>query len=128
MRSHKSIAVFIVALLILGVGTTIARAHTNGDPVCPKIGQTHIVTIEHGHASPEDTYGMLCDKLTIINKDKIPREMAFGLHEKHIPYDGVVERELQPGMSLTVTMVQAGLFHFHDHSHDDSAGFFTVSK
>ena len=127
MKSHKFVAVVVAGLVMLGLGTTLTRAHTSGDQVCPRTGVTHVVTVENGYASPQNTYGQLCDKLMIINKDKIAREMAFGLHEKHIPYDGVTERVLRPGKSLTITFVQAGLFHFHDHDHDDSAGFFTVS-
>jgi len=129
MKSIKITSLLAVGLIAMSVVVfSLARGHSNGAEICPKIGTTHVVTIQNGHASPENTYGKPCDKLEIINGDKVDREMAFGPHEHHQAYDGVVERLLQPGQSLTVTMVQAGLFHFHDHIHDDSEGYFTVSR
>jgi uncharacterized membrane protein YukC len=54
--------------------------------------------------------------------------VAFGLHEHHVPYDGTTEKILIQGQSLTVTLVQAGNFRFHDHWHDQIQGTFTVTK
>lgn len=86
------------------------------------------VTIRNGAATPDMTTGNLCDTLTITNQDPIDREIAFGPHEDHVPYDGIAERLLEQGQSLTVTLNQVGTFHFHDHIHDEVQGYFTVQK
>ena len=126
ITKYLSVAMLLVAVTTVTI--VLARGHSSSDTVCPQTGQTHEVVIENGHASPENTYGKLCDKLTIINKDTVTREMAFGPHEHHVAYDGVAERLVAHDQSLTVTLVQTGLFHFHDHIHDDAEGYFSVSK
>jgi len=44
-----------------------------------------------------------------------------------VPYDGVAERVLGKGQSFTITLNQAGNFHWHDHLHDEVEGYFTVN-
>ncbi len=67
-----------------------------------------------------------CDTLTITNEDSEAREVAFGLHEDHVPYDGVSERVLGKGQSVLVTLNETGSFRWHDHLHDEVQGRFTV--
>ena len=131
----------IVGLLVLvaavAAGTpSLASQHllqdkkttANSTVSCNRTGVTHVVSIVHNVASPSMTYGKLCDKLQIINYDNQIRLMAFGPHDDHQAYDGVVEEQLASGQSLTVTMDQAGTFHFHDHIGDVAQGDFTVSQ
>lgn len=63
---------------------------------------------------PETTNANLCDSITFTNYDNITREIAFGPHEDHVPYDGVAEKLLNKGQSFTITANQAGSYHFHD--------------
>ena len=95
---------------------------------CQSQQQTgHIITIENDVANPTNTVARQCDTLTIINKDDETREIAFGLHENHVPYDGVAEKLLAKDQSFTVTLIQIGNFRVHDHIHDEVQATFTVN-
>lgn len=98
-------------------------------PSCPAGHHSaHQVIIQNNKVIPVNTVAQLCDSLTITNLDDKERLVAFGLHEHHVPYDGITEKTLIQGQSLTVTLVQAGHFRFHDHWHDEVQGTFTVTK
>lgn len=96
--------------------------------VCTAPGASHFVYIQDGKAAPAATSGMLCDTLTIINKDPKLRVIAFGPHDRHITYNGVTEQTLAENQSMTITFDEAGAFTFHDHVDDTSIGVFTVAK
>lgn len=89
---------------------------------------THIVTIKNGHANPVNTRAARCDTLVITNSDNQQRLMAFGRHDNHISYDGVSEKLLDQGQSLTVTLIKPGTYLFHDHEDPLVAGSFTVKN
>ncbi len=93
---------------------------------CGTYSITHFVNITEGVATPNEVTGKLCDKLSIINHDDRIRLMAFGVHDSHQAYDGTVEKPLQKGESLTVTLNKAGTYRFHDHIDDQAQGIFTV--
>lgn len=104
---------------------------TNSTPAavtfaCKQRGATHQVVIENNQLSVAQIDGHLCDTMTIINEDDRIRLMAFGKHDHHQPYDGVVEKVLSKGESLTITFDQLGNFLFHDHLEDQVHGTFTV--
>lgn len=125
-------AVGIVAAVALIYGVTVHFAPGNTKTAkavaCPKIGATHSISV-HGEAiTPEHTEALLCDKLVITNQDNMIRLMAFGLHDHHQPYDGVTEKALAQGQSLSVVLNQTGTFTFHDHLHDEVQGSFTVNN
>jgi hypothetical protein len=86
----------------------------------------HKVVIQNDVVTPKNTVASLCDTLTITDLDNKERLMAFGVHSGHVPYDGVEEKALSKGQSLTITLVQAGNFLFHDHEQDEVRGTFTV--
>jgi hypothetical protein len=86
----------------------------------------HTIIVKDDKAVPSSTAGKRCDTLTITNLDSVSREMAFGLHEQHTPYDGVAEKVLTKGESFTVTLVQTGKFKVHDHMHDEVQATFEV--
>ncbi len=88
--------------------------------------ETHKVIIQNDKVKSGNTIGSLCDSLMIINLDGKARLVAFGLHEDHQAYDGVTERLLTKGQSLSVTLVQVGNFSFHDHTEDQVQGTFSV--
>lgn len=94
-----------------------------------QVGQhsAHYVVFENNRVTPEQTAARLCDTLTITNKDNRLRLVAFGPHEHHISYDGISEQLLSRGQSLTVTLIKAGTFTFHDHIDDSLRGSFTVN-
>jgi hypothetical protein len=104
------------------------RTSTSGEISCPRRGTSHIVAIQGGVAEPATTYGVLCDTLTIINKDPKLRLIAFGPHDHHQAYDGITEEELAESQSVTVTFDKVGTFTFHDHIDDSSIGTFIVAS
>jgi hypothetical protein len=88
----------------------------------------HTVIVKGDTVSPVHTEARQCDSLTITNLDDKERLVAFGKHDSHISYDGVSERVLGRGQSLTVSLGQAGTFLFHDHAQDSVKGTFTVTR
>lgn len=132
MQFLKRNIILIIVAILLVAGALAALFHNSGNAstnICNnKTGVTHQVVIQNSQVQPQRTYGKLCDKMTITNRDNIQRLIAFGPHEHHTPYDGVTERLLSQNQSLTVTLNQAGNFRFHDHIHDVVQGYFTVSK
>lgn len=124
---------FVVLLIVVVVGTALVlglRGSHSAANGCNATGTpaAHRATIKNGEVSNDRISGRLCDTLTIVNQDDISREIAFGLHDHHEPYDGVTERVLGKGESFTVTLNQVGSFRWHDHIHDEVQGFFTVTK
>jgi hypothetical protein len=128
---------FIAVLLLLAVGTYLLSSHilktqdASAKPSivnCKKLGTAHQVIIQKNVANPVNTYGKLCDTLTISNQDNQLLLIAFGPHENHQPYDGITERVLDQGQSLTITFNEVGTYHFHDHISDIIKGNFTVTK
>lgn len=83
--------------------------------------------IEGGKVKPAHIAAKLCDRLTITNLDDKSRNMAFGRHEKHVSYDGVTEKLLRRGESLSVMLVKPGDYIFHDHYDDGVRATFTVT-
>jgi len=131
----KKLPLVVGSLLAAGVFYVAARAladtlqtETKKPSVvsCAHTGPTHIVTIRNSKAQPAHTTAKLCDRLTIENEDPRVRLMAFGIHDKHQPYDGMEERALDKDQSLTVILNQVGTFKFHDHLDDSARGTFTV--
>jgi hypothetical protein len=102
-------------------------ASVKQNQTCSLPAVTHYVTIEHNVVSPSHTDAQHCDRLTIVNKDDATRLIAFGVHDRHIAYDGITERALKKGSQLTVMLKQTGSFHFHDHLQNEAAGTFTVA-
>jgi hypothetical protein len=74
------------------------------------------------------TTAKLCDRLTITNQDPVNRLMAFGIHDRHITYDGITTQQLRSNQSFSVTLVQPGNYIFHDHLDDDVEASFTVTN
>jgi plastocyanin len=105
-----------------------AASASNNCATHSSTSQSHTIMIMGGHAEPQTVAANLCDTITITNMDSQAREIAFGPHENHIAYDGILEKVLNANQSLTITLVQAGSFHFHDHLDDSSQGSFTVTK
>jgi len=139
-RSKKLMAgmivfgVAVVAVVVLAVAASSAYLSrqdrtAQAGPACSSGAHAnHRVVIQQGKVTPEHTTAPRCDTLTITNLDSTGRLLAFGPHEHHVPYDGVAERVVSKGQSLTVTLVQAGNFRFHDHLHDEVQGTFTVTS
>ena len=98
------------------------------DRACARQQQdNHNIIIQNGVTTPSHVLARQCDLLTIINQDEEGREVAFGLHENHTPYDGVAEKYLVKDQSITVTLIQTGSFRVHDHIHDEVQATFTVN-
>jgi hypothetical protein len=134
----KKLVLPLAALLLLAGVTATAVAvssyihQTSRQPVaaavCTAPGATYNVTIRHDKLSQTAISGRLCDRLTITNQDDRLRLIAFGIHTHHQAYDGVTEKLLQRGQSLTITFDRPGEYTFHDHLQDSVIGYFTVSR
>jgi plastocyanin len=126
----------LVGALVITASSLLANHYLSAQDVankakfvtCKQTGVAHTVTLQDNKANPQHTFGKLCDTMTITNKDSQPRLIAFGPHEDHQPYDGVTERILGQGQSLTITFNEIGNYHFHDHIADVIQGDFTVAK
>ena len=88
-----------------------ARLHDGCFPHAPN----HVIVIEDNEVNPHNTIGYRCDTLMVTNLDNVKREIAFGLHDNHIRYDGVDEQALSKGQTFTITLIQTGKFLLHDH-------------
>lgn len=93
---------------------------------CQQIGQEHFVEAKDNKMQPANIEAKLCDKLTITNKDDKIRRIAFGVHDQHIAYNGVVEKVLRKDQSFSVTLNESGEFLFHDHLQEEVQATFTV--
>ena len=95
---------------------------------CKQKGKNHLITLQDDQMLPKHTEAKLCDTLTVVNRDPRVRLMAFGVHSRHIHYDGVSEKELETEQSFSVTLNQTGTYKVHDHLQDEVQGNFTVVK
>lgn len=128
--------VVIVSLVIIGAGILLAAQHIAGDFLrskaqanqidCRQQGTHHTVALRNDMAEPLHTKAKRCDRLTITNYDDKVRGVAFGIHDKHVAYDGVTQRNLAKGQSLTITLNQTGSYLFHDHNQETVGGEFSV--
>jgi hypothetical protein len=121
---------FVVLVLAVASAFVIGSGGKSGSAgVCAgKSGSTTKINIHDSKVSNPNITGNLCDKIMFTNSDPITREIAFGAHENHVPYDGVAEKFLNKGQSFTITLDQTGKFHWHDHIHDEVEGYFTVTQ
>lgn len=130
----KSIVIACVVVIagggIFGVAGYFADKYLTTErkkSVCHEVGAVHHVSISGNAMNPQQTRAARCDTLTVTNNDATLRRIAFGQHDRHQAYDGVTEKILKKGESLTVTLNQTGTFTLHDHLHDEVTGEFTVS-
>lgn len=137
MRPLKVIGI-IAAVLIAGVGVffgtqyiadnyldTHAEEHRSEVP-CRQQGKAYHVVIKDNTATPSHTVAKLCDTLRVTNEDERVRNLAFGSHDHHQPYDGKTENTIKKGQSVTVVLNKAGDYMFHDHLQDATKGTFSV--
>lgn len=138
-RLDKKLKVILIAgAAIALMAATIPAAIWVTDTQTAKLGnararcetgqhKTYQVTIQNGKVLPARTEAHKCDTLVITNADSRARLIAFGPHDHHVSYDGVSERVLGQGQSLSITLVTPGTFTFHDHdAYPDTQGTFTV--
>lgn len=124
----------ILAIVVLTIGSLvcfglfIAQSQQADDTAnCNGInGRAHYAVIENDRVSPSSINANSCDTLTITNQDDKLRNMAFGQHEQHTAYDGVLEEIILQGQSVTVTLNKSGEFSFHDHHQEEVSGMFVV--
>lgn len=125
MQFRRTVWLMILIAVVVGGAVTVGIASSllsKGECV------EHSVVIRDDKVSPQATTGKVCDTMKITNDDDVTRLMAFGVHDHHQAYDGVTDRILHKGESMTVTFDQVGSFHFHDHLHDEVEGYFTVKR
>lgn len=127
------IALLVITLIIAAtfgsiriVSAYLDQQYVSLHDGCAPRQTNHIVTIENNVMSQDHVAALRCDTLTIKNLDADTRLMAFGVHEKHVTYDGISEQEIGQNQSFTVTLIQKGDFKVHDHHNDDVKTTFTV--
>lgn len=129
MKKHVNLLMAILIAVV--ISSALAVAFTGGTTTTCKGGngnpEHYTIMIQNNHVSHPTLTAHKCDTMTITNKDSIEREIAFGFHDHHVAYDGVEERELHQGETLTITFVKTGTYHWHDHLHDEIESNFTVS-
>jgi hypothetical protein len=125
----------IIALIVLTIWGAIWVSNIDNRkaaakfPPCTGTHTVHKANIENDKVIPEHIDAKRCDKLIITNLDDQPRIIAFGVHEKHVAYDGVTERYVSKDGKVEVTLVQLGKnFLFHDHNDEEVEGTFSVSQ
>lgn len=127
--SNRATATILGVLSVIIVAALITyAAFAKPGPVCAQTGQNHTVTIADNRPNFASLKARLCDRLTFMNKDNLTREIAFGTHDDHVPYDNVTEKFLNKNQSFTITLNKVGTYHWHDHLHDEVQGYFTVNK
>ena len=95
---------------------------------CPGEHSDNKVVIKNDTLSKKHTLAVLCETLTITNLDNKLREIGFGEQNDHRAYDGVSEKLLDKGQSLTIVINRAGKYKLHDHFQYSVRGDFTVIK
>lgn len=127
LRSILNIVLAVMTVVVVNI--VVAARHNASINVCSHSrGATYTVVIQDNHASKPSLSGKLCDKITFVNNDNLTREIAFGPHENHVPYDGIAERFLNKGQSFSIMLNATGNYHWHDHLHDAVQGYFSVTK
>lgn len=138
MKRTRTLAITLLALVVtivlVGGVVGLAQKYLSAQEAasrskfatCQVHGASHTVTIKDDKASQANVTGKVCDTLTITNEDNKIRLIAFGPHENHQPYDGITEQVISQGQSVQLVLNQAGTFHWHDHTHDEVEGYFTV--
>jgi hypothetical protein len=133
--SRKNLALMVIAVFaITAAGMFVAAENMRGSAAlrqnligCANMGRTYEVNIKNNKLSTASIHANRCDQLEITNLDSRTREIGFGVHDHHVPYDGVSEKVLGKGGSFAVTLDKAGTYHFHDHFQDDVTGTFIVT-
>lgn len=118
----------VVAVAVVAGASKMLSIHSEASTACSKTGHAYHVVIENAVMTPTTVSAKRCDTLTITNHDAVTREIGFGQHDHHVAYDGVTEKVLRQNESLTITLIAAGEYHYHDHFHDEVAGSFVVSE
>ncbi|MEX2014702.1 MAG: cupredoxin domain-containing protein [Candidatus Saccharimonadales bacterium] len=119
----------LVILISFGtffIGKNTAKREAAQVEDCLTKGPDHMIEIKNDKFTPESVDAKICDELTIVNKDEKLRLVAFGLHDKHIYYDGITENALKKDESMTITLNQIGTYIFHDHLQEEVEGQFSV--
>jgi hypothetical protein len=128
MNNKKLVLLTLVVVISMGTvfGVALGLQGKTASMDCTKPGSSHVVNIADDMVMPSHVTGTVCDTVTIINRDDKQREIGFGAHDHHTPYDGIAEKLLSSDQSFTFTLGKKGEFGFHDHFQEEVAGTFTV--
>lgn len=123
---------FIIGAGVVAGGVSVVAGNYLSQPEakiedCSQSYTKHEVTIQDKKARPYKVNAKQCDQLTITNLDKTERDMSFGVHDKHVAYDGIESRLLRPGESFTINLNRSGEYTYHDHFDEKVGGVFVVS-
>lgn len=130
MKKYSNVLIGALIVVVAGGALAVALMGDNTASTCKGSGAPahYTITIKDNKVSNTSLKARKCDTMTITNKDSIEREIAFGPHDHHVAYDGIKERELHQGESVTVTLNKMGAYYWHDHLHDEIDGNFAVTE
>ena len=136
MRHRTKVIISTVAIIFAGVGVAYASTwaltnyfdnqYVSLNDGCRPNQKNHEIVIKDEIANPSTVTATRCETLTIKNLDNVDRLMAFGVHDRHLAYNGVTEKMIAKGQSFTVVLVQTGNFLVHDHDDEDVGATFSV--
>ncbi len=106
----------------------IAQVGGEQTGACTEPGNSHIVTIKYGRASPNYVAAARCDTLTFVNEDDNEHMLGFGTHHAHKTYGGEDGVTVSGGRSETITLNQVGDFSYFDHLDTEMTGKFMVNQ
>jgi hypothetical protein len=118
--------VVLISFSVFWIGKNATKYEAVKVQDCRLKGNEYIAEIKNDQIAPAFIDTTICDQLTVINKDDKLRLVAFGVHDSHITYDGIVEKVLKKDESLTITLNQAGTYLFHDHLQEEVQAQFRV--
>ncbi|MDB5185538.1 MAG: hypothetical protein JWL85_61 [Candidatus Saccharibacteria bacterium] len=124
-------AVLISAgILIYATSYLVDRYLFPSAPVakCEATKASRVITIQNNTVMPAHVQADTCDTLTIKNTDDKLRRMAFGRHDQHMAYNGIIEKPLKKDESFTVTLNKSGTYLVHDHLQEEVGADFTVNE
>ena len=95
---------------------------------CEHTGETITVEVGRTGLSPANINAKRCDVLVFHNSTAAGIEIAFGQHQRHVPYPGLANSPIKPGGKSSLVLAQAGNFPVHDHSDEQLQGKLAVSN
>ena len=129
MKTFRRLLIIVFLLTLPLIGFLLGRKYERRLLEQNQCGESHaqyIVAVENDKFLPDTIDAARCGKLTFINRDTELHEIAFGIHEKHIPYGDFIDETLLPNERISVNLTQTGTFQFHDHLHDEIKGILRV--
>jgi hypothetical protein len=116
---HILDAVIVLAVVVIGVAL-LTQHKSDASTTCDKPGATHRLQLQNDAFSEPTVTAKRCDVLVIENHDTQAYSLNFGVHDNHIAYPGYTAAALQQNETVSINLLKAGNFEFHDHLRDNA--------